>query len=429
VVETNGTDGGFEYSDAYLYDNDARFVWSFIRGALDCGAAASNYVESLGAERSGDAWIVKLRDVLTGRAFEARTKVLINAGGPWVDEHNERTGEKTPHRHVFSKGIHLIVPRITDSQRVLTFFADDGRLFFVIPMGSRTCVGTTDTKVERPETHVTDEDRQFVLDNINKRLRLAQPLTIGDVLAERCGVRPLATKRSGGKSTDWMQMSRKHAVDVDHAKKHLSIFGGKLTDCVNVGEEIAALVTSMGVTLPYPERVWYGEPPAVVRERFFHQAKLMELDSLTSHTAHEPLSQRLWRRYGLYAFPMLEAIRTDPHAADLYIEGAEYTRCEIEHAARNEMVIKLDDFLRRRSKIAMVTRRSDLAAAPGLAEAAREFFGELADERIAEYFEGDRLERPTTPPPPSVSGPREGRVSGPASVRPSVPAPVPVSTR
>jgi glycerol-3-phosphate dehydrogenase len=32
VVRTDGAVGGFEYSDAYLHDNDARFVWGFIRG-------------------------------------------------------------------------------------------------------------------------------------------------------------------------------------------------------------------------------------------------------------------------------------------------------------------------------------------------------------------------------------------------------------
>ena len=124
---------------------------------------------------------------------------------------------QTAHRHVFSKGIHLIVDRLTPNRRVLTFFADDGRLFFVIPMGPRTCIGTTDTRVESPIAHVTDEDRRFVLDNINKRLRLPAPLTEDDVIAERCGVRPLAVAVAGGgrKTTDWMQLSRKHVVEVD----------------------------------------------------------------------------------------------------------------------------------------------------------------------------------------------------------------------
>jgi glycerol-3-phosphate dehydrogenase len=88
----------------------------------------------------------------------------------------------------------LIVPQITPHKRIMTFFADDGRLFFVIPMGMRTCIGTTDTRVESPFTEVTDEDRQFVLDNINKRLNLDRPLTCADIIAERCGVRPLVVK-------------------------------------------------------------------------------------------------------------------------------------------------------------------------------------------------------------------------------------------
>src|SRR4051812_20445442 len=48
IINLDKSDGGFEYSDAYLHDNDARFVWNFIRGALNYGCVATNYVESLG---------------------------------------------------------------------------------------------------------------------------------------------------------------------------------------------------------------------------------------------------------------------------------------------------------------------------------------------------------------------------------------------
>lgn len=388
IIELEGCDGGFEYSDAYLHDNDARFVFGFVRGALDHGCAAANYVESLGSRFEGGAWLTRARDLTTGEALEIRSRVLVNAGGPFVDAMNERSGTKTRHRHVFSKGIHLLVDRLTPNQRVLTFFADDGRLFFVIPMGPCTCIGTTDTRVEGPHTQVTDDDRRFVLDNINKRLRLERPLTEADIIAERCGVRPLVVDAQGseGAETNWMQLSRRHAVEVDEARKQVSIFGGKLTDCLNVGEELAEAVTKLGVALRYPEARWYGEPPAETRERFMHQAELMELDALTSKSSPEPLSKRLWRRYGSGAFAMLEAIRADPREAELLIEGAEYIRCEIEHAARREMVVKLDDFLRRRSKIALVVRRDELREAPGLREACRILFGDEAEARYEEYF-------------------------------------------
>ena len=388
IVETAGLTGGFEYSDAYLHDNDARFVWGLLRSALDRGCIAANYVEALGSSRSPSdgVWLTRARENVSGRELQIRSRLLINACGPYADAVNARDGVPTAHRHVFSKGIHILVDRLTSNRRVLTFFADDGRLFFVIPMGGKTCIGTTDTRVERPEVEVTPEDRRFVLDNINKRLRLPRPLSEADIIAERCGVRPLVVQGAGASDRDWMQLSRKHAIETDAARGHLTIFGGKLTDCLNVGNEICALVQRLGVTLPYAQRRWYGEPPAAMREEYFHQARLMDLDSLTSKHSSEKLSTRLWRRYGSEALPMLDAIRRDPRQAEVIIETSEYIRCELDEAMRREMVVKLEDFLRRRSKIALVVRREEIWRAAGLREACRIFFGDEAEARIAEYF-------------------------------------------
>jgi glycerol-3-phosphate dehydrogenase len=339
-------------------------------------------------------WTTRARDMTTGRELTIRSRTLVNACGPWVDAHNGLSGEETSHRHVLSKGIHLIVPRLTPHKRVLTFFADDGRLFFVIPMGPRSCIGTTDTRVGSPHTSVTPEDRRFVLDNINKRLALSTPLTEADIIAERCGVRPLVVSSAGGGDTDWLQLSRKHVVEVDVAHKHVSVFGGKLTDCLNVGEEVAHELTRLGVELSYPKRRWYGEAPDQVRDEFFHQARLMGLDDLTAKASSERLSTRLWRRYGLDAIGLLLEIRSDPRMGEVLIEGAEYLRCEIAQAARCEMVVELDDFLRRRSKIALVIAEDELRHAAGLREACEILFGAQADAKLAAYF--DRA-RPTEP--------------------------------
>jgi len=384
VIDTSNAQGGFEYSDAYLYDNDARFVFNFIRSAMNYGCVAANYVESLGAKRNGDLWEVEARDTLTGESFTVRSKVLVNACGPHVDAHNGLSEQQTEHRHLFSKGIHLIVDRLTKEKRILAFFASDGRLFFVIPMGNKTCVGTTDTQVENPEVSVTEEDRDFVLSNINELLDLDSPITKEDVIAERCGVRPLAQKGGDGVA-DWVKLSRKHAVDVSKADKHLSIFGGKTTDCINVGDEIADLVEQMGVELPFKDFIWYGEDDDSVRDEFYHQAKLMNLDDYTVEGSSEQLTQRLWRRYGGNAIELLEDIRQNPKQAERLMVHAEYLRCEIEHTARFEMVTKLEDFLRRRSKITQVLRHEDIIDAPGLKEACKIFFGDEWEAKLAEY--------------------------------------------
>jgi len=392
AVRTAGSQGGLEYSDAYLVDNDARFVFNFVRSAINHGGIVANYVVSEGATREADGrWHCRARDTIGGRTLTIRAKILINACGPFVDLHNQSTGVRTEHRHVFSRGIHLIVPALTSSRRVLTFFADDGRLFFVIPMGNKSCIGTTDTREENLPPHVHDEDRRFVLDNINKRLNLPRPLTEADIIAERCGVRPLVVKNAagGGQGADWLTLSRKHEVEVDRARAHISVFGGKLTDCLNVGEEIAGLVTELGVVLPYERRRWYGEPPEEVREEFFHQARLMDLDELTAAESSEPLSTRIWRRYGESGLRLLEDIRADPTMAEVLIRGTEYIRGELYHAARREMISKLSDFLRRRSKIALIATTETIREAPGLFEACRILFGDEAEAKFVEYF-GER---------------------------------------
>ena len=387
-INTTDSAGGLEYSDCYLYDNDARFVFNFIRRSLDYGCIAANYVKSQQASYEDGQWKTTARDVVGGQILHIRSKLLVNACGPYVDAHNRKSAEQTEYHHLFSKGIHLIVDQITDNRRVLTFFASDGRLFFLIPMGPKTCIGTTDTQVDSPVVTISDGDRDFVLSNANALLDLERPLTRADIIAERVGVRPLAFRGEGGVA-DWVELSRKHVIEVNEERRHLSIFGGKLTDCLNVGDEVAQWVDKLGVNVPQPDNRWYGEPGPDLRREFMLQAQLMDLDKLTDASSSEPLSERFWRRYGESAFGLLERIRADESSARLLIENAEYTRCEIELAARREMIVKLEDFMRRRSKIEQVVRKKEIVAAPGLREACDILFGEESVMRLQEYQSQD----------------------------------------
>lgn len=384
AINTDHLAGGLEYSDCYLYDNDSRFVFNFVRSALKSGATASNYIESISATFENDIWTHTLRDNLGHTTFQVQAKTLINACGPWADQFNQTINNSSQFRHLFSKGVHLTVPKVTEEERVLAFFASDGRLFFVIPMGPTTCIGTTDTQVASPETRVTKDDRQFLLDNANRCLRLENPLTEQDIIAERCGVRPLAVTHETD-CEDWVALSRKHEIDCSDAQKVVTIYGGKITDCINVGESLAKAISDLGISLEDNAVAWYGEPNLEHKNQFLKRAKEIGLDDYTSQSSSEPLSKRLWRRYGMDAMPMLDAIDQDSSQADLLIDNAEYLRCEIQQAADCEMVATLDDFLRRRSKIAMVVSRKDIEQSNGLREACDLLFGEASAQKMADY--------------------------------------------
>ena len=153
LCEPTSSIGGIQYYDAYLPDNDSRFVFGFVRSAIDVGATAVNYVEAVDADQVGDRWNVTLKDVDGGgEPFTCSARILINAAGPFVDAVNFDLDVRTRHRIVYSKGIHLIVPQITPNHRVLAFYDDTQRLFYVIPMGRRSVIGTTDTRVDTPFT-------------------------------------------------------------------------------------------------------------------------------------------------------------------------------------------------------------------------------------------------------------------------------------
>ncbi len=389
VIDTSSVRGGIEYRDCLLRDNDARFVFSFVRSAVEAGATVANYVELVHAERADGRWVLDLRDLETGAELRSTARLLVNAAGPFVDGLDDELGVRSRHRIVYSKGIHLVVPRLTttEHERVLAFFDDTQRLFYVLPMGNRSMIGTTDTRVDEPFTRVEPEDRDFLLEQINKRLDLPSPLTSADVVAERCGVRPLVVSGRGGdqRSADWTSLSRKHEIEVDRRRGVITVFGGKLTDCLNVGEEVAESVESLGLPLEPDQHNWFGEPSHDARAEFYRQARLMHLDDLRDRPDVEPLTDRLWRRYGRRAFAMLEAIRADPSMGEDILGGTDYLRVELHLAASTEMVTRLEDFMRRRSKIEQVVRDEDVDP-EGLAEVSRILFAEHAEEKLEEYL-------------------------------------------
>ncbi len=68
--------------------------------------------------------------------------------------------------------------------------------------------------------------------------------------------------------------------------------------------------------------------------------------------------------------------------------STDYLRAELHTAAEHEMIVTLDDFMRRRSEDR--PRRAatrDILDSPGLREVAEILFGEDAEARLAAYVE------------------------------------------
>ncbi len=339
------------YYDAYLPDTDARFVYDFIRHAKRLGAQARNYTELVAAEFAGD-WKLTLRS--DAGDYQVSARHVINAAGPFAEKVSTLLESKTKAGLVFSKGVHLTLNRkITKGNQVLAFWDEQGRLFYVLPMGDRSMIGTTDTRVQDPHTQVDDVDRDFVLRQINNQLEGIE-VRASDIISERSGVRPLVIENAAQANTsDWHQLSRKHIIEVDKSKRVISVLGGKLTDCLNVGQEVVAAITKLGAKTTKPVE-WFGEGDQSKFEHFQNMVLAKSKDKVAAIR----IAESTWRRQGEQAISILGS------ATELeeLVEGLGITAQEVEFIAKHEDVKNREDLLRRRLPIAMARSESEIAA-------------------------------------------------------------------
>lgn len=362
LVHESRISGAVQYFDGLLNDNDARFVWDFVNRANQLGADTRNYTEMTSASRSLEGWRIELKNSLNNTTESITAKVLINAAGPESADLNNKISVTTKNSLALSKGIHLIVPKITADDRVIAVWDEEGRLFYVLPMHDRSVIGTTDTRVASVTKEVTEADRDFVLRNINQALKLEKPLTKADIIAERSGVRPLviSSPKKGAKSQeiDWHKLSRKHVIEVDVDSKALTIFGGKLTDCLNIGEEVLNAVQRLGLRAGKPA-AWFGEDSSVNAAE-----KLVELLAavVSNGDQQQLMAEGLWRRHGLKSFEIAARLQKQPLLAEPVFEGLGFSYGELEYIIENEQVKTAEDLLRRRTPIALVRSAAEIAA-------------------------------------------------------------------
>ncbi|MDP6965462.1 MAG: FAD-dependent oxidoreductase, partial [Acidimicrobiales bacterium] len=296
-----------------------------------------------------------IRDEILDQEFQTTSDVLVNASGPEVNEICNMGNTKTESHLVFSKGVHLVVPRVTDSGRILAFFDETQRLFYVIPMGECSVIGTTDERVKEHEVAVSSDDVGFLLREANRKLALSRPLVAEDVIAERVGVRPLVIPKGGvDQDKDWTELSRRHEVETNRRYRMISVLGGKLSDCLNVGEEVVSSLDDLGYKTSKPTNRWYGEPSDAERSIFFHSAKRSDID--------EDRAKELWRRHGSRSFEVIEMISENPATGERLSKNIDYCPAEISVMKKYEFIHDSDDFLRRRTLIGQTVSKPQLEA-------------------------------------------------------------------
>ena len=230
---------GAGYYAEYRTD-DARLTLELIKTSLRYGAKPINYLEVTGflyedSRVSG----VKVKDTLSNKVFDIKSKYVVNATGPWVDSLRQKNQSKTNKKLRLSKGVHLVVnhDKFPINQSVY-FDIPDGRMMFAIPRGNSTYFGTTDTNYQENKNDVRTSlvDAMYLISAVNNMFDDIS-ISIDDIKSSWAGLRPLIHEE--GKPAS--ELSRKDEIYVSNTEL-ISIAGGKLTGYRKMAERIVDLI-------------------------------------------------------------------------------------------------------------------------------------------------------------------------------------------
>ncbi len=328
------------YYDAQM--NDARMTLENILSAEEAGATCLNYVcvKSFITE-NGKITGAKLKDELSGDEVVVKARKIVNAAGPWGETVQKLTGAQTKKHIRHSKGVHLILPRVNNEKAFLLFAQSDGRVFFVLPWGDYSIVGTTDTdyKGDIDNIATTKDDVEYLLraarDNLNHPY-----LSKEHIVSTYAGVRPLVYEPKQ-RSYD---TSREHEIFEDDAGL-LCVFGGKFTTyrviALQVVDRLAKHFPQKLSSCATDKKPLYGGniTPNLYREL------------AREFNATEVLTTHLVSHYGARAHEILQLIKQDAALSEKLCANHNHIAAEVVYAATREKACTLSDFFARRTFI------------------------------------------------------------------------------
>lgn len=223
-LETRGLETVLRYHDGQT--DDAALTRAVLRSAQLLDTHVAIPAEFMHAELVSDG--VDVTYEAGGRSWHARTRVLVNAAGPWAAGLLSRITPAVPPPAIeLVQGTHIALPGRIDAGVYYVESPHDGRAVFVMPWQGMTLVGTTETPYHGDPDAVRPLESEIdyllhVVRHYFPRYRGASDAVIRSFAGLR--VLPAAAGAAFGRSRETLLQ-----VDRGNRPRLLSIYGGKLT--------------------------------------------------------------------------------------------------------------------------------------------------------------------------------------------------------
>lgn len=353
--------GGAVFDDGQMH-SPPRLVLAYVKSAVAAGAVACNYVEATGFLYQGDRVCgVKARDRIGGEDLEIRAKLVLNAAGPGAEyllAGDARFGRWE--RGSFSRDACFAVRRRASSRFALAVqgksrdrdarFGREARHMFIVPWRHLTLIGVWHKRFPgHPDTAIVEDAE---LDDWIREINECYPaleLRQDDVVYRNCGLVPFGADPGSAEALSFGKESR----FIDHSAVHglrglVTLIGIRFTTARGDAAEALDLLLRQMPAAPgradTQNRALAGgdiEDFAAFRRRALGTG---------SRVAGRSTLDRLLRAYGTEYAEVLWIAEMDAGDAAV-IAGTGTLLAEATHAVRNEMAVRLEDVVLRRTEL------------------------------------------------------------------------------
>ncbi|KTD63958.1 glycerol-3-phosphate dehydrogenase [Legionella spiritensis] len=334
---------GFLFYDCAT--DDARLTVTNALQAKRHGATILSGTELLHGIARHNQWHITARQP-DGEEKLFRSKVIINASGPWVEQVNQRLQVPSRFKISLVKGSHLVVHKLYEGNHAYLLQNQDNRIVFVIPYHGFTMIGTTDIAIDSSPDNIaiSPQEIEYLLSLTNRYLN--RPLKPQDIITTWSGVRPLL---SSDKKTP-QALSRDYTYHfIASPAPIISIYGGKITTYRQLSREtidaLAPVFPSLKPSGSHREILPGGHLGELDFKSYLSYAKEKY------HWLENDVKERILHTYGTLSEQFLAKC---DKTSDLGIHfGHGLYQSEVDYLINEEWAHSCDDILWRRTKLGL----------------------------------------------------------------------------
>ena len=345
--------GAFHYYDLQNIHPE-RMNIDFLASAEAHGAIVANHlevVELLYNKVQNKKRIngVRVKDKMdNGSPFTISSKMVVNCSGPWINQVLNKIKINVARKFVFSKGIHLLMPKRQGNQAIFMKTKNNQHLL-ILPWLGYTLLGITDTVYQgSPDAlMVSKEDMEGLIKRVNEYYPANYKQE--EVIHAYAGLRVL-TNTSKHSTQKIYKASRKPKI-IDHAPQGvsglISVVGGKYTTSRSLAEKVVDYIQiryKLGNMICKTKET----PLKSANYGTSFQRYRSEIHKKWEEKYSSELLDHLLEYYGTYSQRVITYMEADRGLRRRIHPSNIRVHAEVHHAIHEESARTLSDFLYRR---------------------------------------------------------------------------------